>query len=95
MNDYEDGMSACFDAAKTWMAVSFTDLFFLMLRMLMATHWICEMLASCGLVIATCYACEILIPWKRKRPLSFNWNLVLLQISAIFIPFWVLVFREV
>ena len=24
MNDYEEGMRACFGAAKTWMAVSFT-----------------------------------------------------------------------
>lgn len=26
MHDYEEGMRACFDAAKTWMAVSSTDL---------------------------------------------------------------------
>lgn len=25
MDDYEKGMSACFDAAKTWMAVSSAD----------------------------------------------------------------------
>ena len=30
MNDYEEGMRACFGAAKTWMAVSFTvSIFFL------------------------------------------------------------------
>jgi hypothetical protein len=26
VQDYEEGMRACFDAAKTWMAVSSTDL---------------------------------------------------------------------
>jgi hypothetical protein len=29
VQDYEDGMRACYDAAKTWMAVSFPSLFFL------------------------------------------------------------------
>lgn len=38
MNDYEEGMRACFDAAKSWMAVSSTGLFLFLVAMLVASH---------------------------------------------------------